>query len=630
MKSRWRHGFILSLAAIMYWLIPAGSIYAQKAGQLSARDSILHLINTIADPSEKVIRINSYVKDFNDNTPEFDSLLQQAEKISIDNNLIKGQWETLATRGFVLLARGDYQGAQNCYLKAAQLAITNRDSTEYFILQGTIALVNYYMKSYDKSEKYFLETIRFLEKKNDSVELASVYNNLGMVYSAQDRFAEAISQYEKSMQLKIALGRKDYFHILNNMADVYQKMGNLDKAAEISHEFYQESYRIKNPVYMAVANINLGSILSQNQQPNKALPYLLESIRLCKVNSYKTYESEALKELSTCYERLGRFREAYLTSLEAWKLSDSLLTQERVASMQEMGEKFENQKKEEQIKSLQLQKSKDHRIINLQLAVLILAIAGLVLFILVAIQLRKRNRERKIQNLALQELNENKTRFFSIIAHDLRSPFSAFLGMLDLILEEYNEMPPEKVRERLAALNITANTTYSLLQNLLMWASSQMEGIQVKPREVKIPQVISQQLEYLRQPMQDKGIRAELTCDANLEVHSDQEMISFVFRNLLTNAIKYSHPGGSIQITGRSDVDQVAVSFNDRGVGMNQETLSTLLSPGTRKSTPGTNGEKGTGLGLPLCRTFMEKLGGRLAVESIPGIGTTITCVFPV
>ena len=128
-----------------------------------------------------------------------------------------------------MLARGDYQGSLACYIEAAKTAVNSNDSTNFFVLQGTIALVNYYMKSYDKAEKYFAETIRFLEKRQDRKELASVYNNLGMVYSAQNRNQEAITNYEKSYRLKLEIGNTDYLHVLNNLGDTWQKMDDLVK-----------------------------------------------------------------------------------------------------------------------------------------------------------------------------------------------------------------------------------------------------------------------------------------------------------------------------------------------------------------------------------------------------------------
>jgi len=618
----------LSLITVCF-LLTAG-VTAQNTQPVKGLDSILRVIKNTSDPGKKVILINNAVKDYNDNSPVFDSLLQEAGRLCQTNNLIGLKWEVMATKGFILLARGDYQGAQNSYFEAAQVAVTNNDSTNYFILQGMIALVNYYLKSYEKAEQYYLQTIRFLEKSHNKKELASVYNNLGMVYSEQKRYRDAIGQYEKSYQLKMQLKDPDYLHVLNNLADANQRQGNLTIATELFRNFFKQSYLIRNPVYMAVANINLGSVLSEGNQPEKALPYLKESLTLCKSNGYKTYEFDALQELSKCYSLLGDFRNAYQTSLIAGELHDSLLNQERIASMQETEARYETRNKEEQIKSLQIQQSKDNKIINLQLAVIALALAGLLMFVFVIFQLRKRNHQRQIQNLALKELNDNKNRFFSIIAHDLRSPFSALLGLLDILLDQYEDLPPEKIRIYLNQLNLSANNTYSLLQNLLMWSNSQMEGVTIKLQQVRLNVIVNQQLDFLNTSVQEKNIQVESIICNDLVFRTDPEMLSVIIRNLLTNAIKYSHSFGKITITGTIDSHAAKLAITDNGVGISQEKLSDILKMGTGKSTPGTNGEKGTGLGLHLCKTFLEKLGGELQVESTPGEGTSIICIFPV
>lgn len=617
------------LLGLGYFLL-SGFVEAQDISHAKALDSILVQINRIKDPAKRVTEINNVVKGYIDNSPKFDSLLMVALAVCEEQNLPALKWEVLATRGFILLARGDYQGSQMAYLEAAKVAINNSDSTNYFIVQGTIALLNYYLKSYDKAEQLYLQTIRFLEKKPDKKELSSVYNNLGMVYSEQKRYPEAIREYEKSMQLKLELKNPDYLHILNNLADANQKLGNLAKANELFQDFYKQSYSINNPVYMAVANINLGSVLNEAKQSDKALPYLKESLALCRFYGYKTYELEALVELSKCYERLGYFREAYQNSVYARELDDSLMNQERIANMQETEARFEARQKEAQIKSLQMQQLRDNKIIDLQLAVIVLALAGLLLFVMVVIQMRKRNQERNIQNQALKELNENKNRFFSIIAHDLRSPFSALLGLLDILSDQYQDLPPERIKDYLKQLNLSANNTFSLLQNLLMWANSQMEGFITQPQAIMVKGVINQQLEYLHTSMHEKRITVQSNIMDDLIVKTDPEMLSFVVRNLLTNAVKYSPSGGIISITGIPEKERMLISITDQGLGFSPDILTRGLTIGSRKSTPGTHGEMGTGLGLPLCKSFMEKLGGELLLQSSPGKGTTITCVLPV
>jgi signal transduction histidine kinase/ligand-binding sensor domain-containing protein len=237
--------------------------------------------------------------------------------------------------------------------------------------------------------------------------------------------------------------------------------------------------------------------------------------------------------------------------------------------------------------------------------------------------------EKLIQtNDTLKTLNATKDKFFSIIAHDLKNPFNSILGFCEIVLLKYDSMEEEKKKKLIEVVYESAQNVYELLENLLQWSRSQTGNIQFKPELFVINEVIKVNISLTNNLIKEKNLSIEYNPEKDIEVYADKNMINTILRNLITNAVKFTEEGG-IVIEVSEKRSKVEVLVKDSGVGIEKDKLDTLFEIGMSKSTQGTRGETGTGLGLILCKEFIQKNGGELFVTSEEGKGSTFGFSLP-
>ncbi len=230
----------------------------------------------------------------------------------------------------------------------------------------------------------------------------------------------------------------------------------------------------------------------------------------------------------------------------------------------------------------------------------------------------------------LRELNATKDKFFSIIAHDLKNPFNAIIGITDVTLADLPMLDKRDIQDRLKMMKSTADQAHTLLENLLIWSRTQRGQIDFEPEMIDLKAVVSAIVELVEGLVLKKAIILDLHISSEPRVWADQNMVETILRNLVTNAIKFTPKGGRIDVTAIEKEGFLYISVKDSGVGMTKEALGNLFRIETSFTTRGTENEKGTGLGLILCKEFAEKQGGQIGVESEPGKGSTFWFTLPV
>jgi PAS domain S-box-containing protein len=229
----------------------------------------------------------------------------------------------------------------------------------------------------------------------------------------------------------------------------------------------------------------------------------------------------------------------------------------------------------------------------------------------------------------LKELNATKDKFFSIIAHDLKSPFNNIVVLSNLLVEQVQSNDKENIEEYAGLISSSTQQAMSLLVNLLDWSRSQTGRLVCTPEYIDLVSVVNETEALLSESLRQKSIMLKKELPRTLLAHADKVMISTVLRNLVSNAIKFTRPNGQIIISSRKTETELSISVIDNGVGMNEETLGKLFRIEESISTKGTDNERGTGLGLILCREFIEKHNGRIRAESEPGMGSVFTFTIP-
>jgi len=229
----------------------------------------------------------------------------------------------------------------------------------------------------------------------------------------------------------------------------------------------------------------------------------------------------------------------------------------------------------------------------------------------------------------LNEVIERNAKFLSIVAHDLRNPFNSIIGILDILGENIVDYSKDEIEKLIQIASSSAINTYNLLENLLAWSLSQNKEKNFNPVKIDLNNLILNELDSFGASVAQKKLKMDYTTSPNLYVTADIQMVKTIFRNLISNAIKYSYSGGVVCISAKEGAQFVEISVTDNGVGMTQNAQRKLFKLEEFHSTMGTDNEHGTGLGLLFCKEFVEMHGGKIWLKSEPGKGSKFKFTLP-
>jgi signal transduction histidine kinase len=245
--------------------------------------------------------------------------------------------------------------------------------------------------------------------------------------------------------------------------------------------------------------------------------------------------------------------------------------------------------------------------------------------------------ERKRAELALKEserillqLNTDKDRFISILGHDLKNPFNNLLGLSEVLIEDIRNLDIDEIEDIANNIYKSARTTYNLLEDILMWARTQQGKIPFKPQILSFRDICMNILETLNPNANAKNITINYSATDEINIFADIDMLKTVLRNLVSNAIKFTNKNGAISINAEENSGNVTISISDNGIGIPPDDLTKLFDISQVLTTKGTAKETGTGLGLLLCKEFVEKHGGKIWVESEVGKGSDFKFTLPI
>jgi len=245
------------------------------------------------------------------------------------------------------------------------------------------------------------------------------------------------------------------------------------------------------------------------------------------------------------------------------------------------------------------------------------------------IEIEKQRKELERQRMELESLNSTKDKFFAIIAHDLKNPFSTVLGISELLAREFESFDPDSLKNFITQIYKYSNNTYNLLENLLQWSMLQTGRMPLRPSIVNVMDIVQENVELLSGNAKQKNIRITISKSSDCYAYVDVNQITTVVRNLLSNAIKFTEINGKINIKVKSKNGFWVVSVEDNGIGIAEKDMNRLFLLDSNPTTIGTSQEKGTGLGLILSREFVERNGGKIWVQSQIGVGTTFSFCVP-
>lgn len=521
------------------------------------------------------------------------------------------------------------------------------------ILFTDLGLLYHRIEYHKEALKYFDRALQVGIRVNDRRRIAGTYINMANVYTKRAFYdtAKALKYYKKGQYICEEIGHNRY------LANVYGNLVNLytDKNMPDSAMYYYNKAKVlmddlNDSRALIILYESYTDLLALLGRYKEQLEYLQQGYELAKKFNILNMQRLFTYKLSKYYSREKDFGKAYHFQEKYVALQDSLfdqslndrLMQIRVSTIQEKKiNEISLINKEKELLAAQQEVSS---IINISLSVgsLVLMLAAFFLYRAnrqkgeYSLELEAKNEELDllIEDLSksqreLEATNQSKDKLFSIIAHDLKNPLSTFITVTDILSNEFDTMEDDEKREFIQDINKSSKSLFSLLENLLFWSRSQMDVLDFHPMEINLNYIVSQSIEVLNMQAQKKDISITTNLDESTEVRADANMLLTVTRNIISNSIKFTPKGGNITVSTGYIKKYVYIRIEDSGVGIPEEKIKVIFEPSTSKSSPGTDNERGTGLGLVLCKEFIDKHNGKIEVESKVMEGSVFTILIP-
>lgn len=590
-------------------------------------------------------------------------------------NFKKGTGRVLQALGFLYQEKGDFQNALSSYLKALDIAKETKDTSA--VPTSLLNLGTFYDSRGDieKAKQYYLEAMNLAEKDSNLLSiLAGCCNGIGAVHYRQKEYRKAIDYYSKSLAINKKVGNKrSTANGYNNIGLSYLYLGQTGKALFYLNKALTLSTQINNRAGRAEMLRNIGILYGRQEQHDIAISHLKQALDIVlslassdfKTEFYKRIgqkprfaslfvnrlQSSIHERLAHSYYRTNNYKKAYEHFKHFQLIEDEIFNRENTAAINRIETQYRTRLKEKELAILEkdnhiIQLTLDgHRIVrNAFIAVFVLILA-LQVFIYSRYRLKKKmnkmleeknteldtaNEKLRESETNLRDLNHTKDRFFSIIAHDLKNPLHSFISTSDSLQDSFDEMNREQAGGLVRDLHTNSKYLYSLLENLFQWAQSQTGRITFSPENMDIFEAIDMAIYLTGQNAEKKGVKVVSEVAPGTPVHADRSMVATILRNLLDNAVKFTPGGGQVTIKAVNKNQWVEISVTDNGTGMPEDVKNNLFKIDRTVSTPGTEGEKGTGLGLIICKEFIQKHGGQIRVNTELNRGTTFSFTLPV
>ncbi len=561
----------------------------------------------------------------------------KALKLAQDLEATDQEASILNYLGVVYRNMNNYPIALEYFFNAKQLAKENKLFTEEAYAYNNIGDIYNREDNYNAATENINEALKLFSLDSNKAGMAYCNNQLGKVMMNMGKDSLALSHFFKTFKLRKSLTDTGKMAVAyNSIGEIYHLQGKLDSAKR----YYEESMKLLQggDDYRSVCiyHQNAGRYYMQFDSLGKAENNLKKSFDLSLHYEFNDVSSKTALLLSNVYYKEKDYEKAFYFLNFHKNLSDSITQEENAAKVarMEMQHRYDEELKEREIIEL-----RNYAILSFVIIIVLSIAVGLYRINIIKqkanIKLAEKTEkiveqqeELQVYYEELKETNQAKDKFFSIIAHDLKNPFNAISGFAELILADLDDKSYENIKRSAKIIQKASEQNYNLLTNLLEWARSQTGEIKFSPENFKISSLIDNIIEQQISAAAQKNIEIKNNIE-DYEMFADMNMLHTVFRNLLSNAIKYSFPKKAIHLDAMMNGSKIQFSIRDEGTGIEKNNLERLFDVGRTLSMPGTNDETGTGLGLVLCKEFIEKHNGKIWIESALGEGTTFYFTIP-
>lgn len=647
-------------------------------------DSLLHIINKASEHEKAAIynKLSFYTRSDSSKSNQYSRLAYQfAVKHNQTSELAKSIYYLGETNYYSL----EYSKAIPQYEKAIPVFESLKDSFNITNCYNSIGLCYHQMDKGGKAIELFIKALRSCE--NDKEYTAEIISNIAMTHAKMNNYRNAISNYKKALNLNTQIKDSSSMAVnYNGLGNTYSNMNKPDSAIVNFLLAYKLFGKLRKTGYQTIALTNIATLYPNYPDSlDKAIACFSRASEKFKELGWNQYEAEIRQGMGIVYKKKGDYENAlqafneslkignkfkkgfelksqnYREMAETYKLmgdyknayechelfsqyNDSLVQKEKYEQLVNLEKQYETEKKQNEIirlrsrqelMNVELRKNKQLKILGFVTACLLLLFVMYVLTkyydkIKLNRLLESKNRKIEQSENELRHLNAAKNKFFSIIAHDLKNPFHTVLGYSQLLSNNYDTLTEAERLNFATAINQSTGNIFRLLQNLLEWAKSQTGRLVYLPREIDLGYILKNAVSVLRSLADQKHISIELDYDEKMSIFADPQMIETVIRNLVNNAIKFTPQHGKVVVSARQTDEQIEIRITDTGIGIEEEEVLTLFKIDSTIKRKGTNNEDGSGLGLILCREFIQKHNGSIGVDSVPGKGSTFYFSVPV
>lgn len=539
---------------------------------------------------------------------------------------------------------GIYDKALKHHYESLKLAELSGDSSEVAAVRNDIAMVYSNLGKHREAIDFYKQALATYEQQKDTASMATTLNNLGIEYMEIKQYDQAIETLRRAALFYEKSGRS---HMLsypyNNLGDIYLALNDYDK----SFAYYQKALEIdrqnQDDFGVAIGYLSLAKVYHAREDYHNALLLLGKAIPYFEQHQAAEYLLEAYPLAIDCYRKLGKYEQALEYYDLYTRLKENVLSQEKLEYSETARFEYESQLKAQKIKILEQEKSiaqlkeRQQLYLNYILGVVLLFTGGIgILYYRRYVhnkQLRQDLEKQKAiieeKNHHLLQLNQTKDMLFSIISHDIRSPLNSLVGFLDAISAQADSFSKEEMVMLLRRLSSSVYGLRELIDNLLVWARSQADGIHFTPAAFDLTHTIDSIITLFRQNAAQKRIHIHTEVSSSLPIVADPQMTAFIIRNLLSNALKFTPSEGNICLRAYIQDDKCYIHVKDSGIGIPPEDIPKLFKKNEIYSRKGTNDERGTGLGLKLVYEFVKQHNGTIEVQSEEGKGTEFIVTLP-
>lgn len=599
---------------------------------------------------------------------------RQAFKTMEEKGSAADRATVISNIGNIEYEKGKLENALSAYLQALQLMKTQGVQREIARISSNIGVVYSDMGLYTQSLEFQYEALDLYTEIQDEQGVSNCYHEMSNLAIRQEEYSQALNHIIKAIETRERIGYlKGLSESYINASKISRKLGRLEDAEAYIIEALEILRKIQDARNMSASYINLGEIYLEkdNLQAAKKVFLMADSIlivlgdqvlqsqlalsysnfhlanenrrlgiwyaerakKAAQESRFPTVFRDAASILASNYAIVGNYRMAFENQKLYKEMDDSLVNLENSRRFARLESQYEFEKKEEKLRSQQEQKEYElekrnqrNLLTSAGAGITILLVTGFILF-----QYHQRNKYAKLveeKNALLSETMASKEKLFSVIAHDLKSPLSAFTSMSSTLAENIDAFQKEQIVTFLKKFEKSSQNLSELLNNLLQWSLSQTGSLSVRKEELNINQIMKNATRPLQDLADSKGIRMVVENGA-LKASGDARMVETIIRNLVSNALKFTNDGGDVSIGSRKKGDQIEVYVKDSGIGMSQEELSRLFDYKYDPSLIGDHEEKGTGLGLLLSKELVEKNKGSIRVDSEKSGGSIFYFTLP-